>query len=406
MAKMKCLLAGVVFGVNAASSAAFAMNLSQTPLFIQDGVSPNIILSLDDSGSMERAFDEGNGGFGEDRHYIASSLNPIHFNPGIVYPVPLKADGTPYQTSFDQAYINGFKPSRGSIDLSSEYRPTYNYDNGNDHSLAYPGNDYSQQEAYYYRWNSSNRWCTSYYWHSHCYSKVVVPSDQQQNFANWYSFHRTRLLTTQTAANLAFHSLPESVRVGFQGLNSCDGFKNSDCYKNNQVRVFSGNHRDQFFDWLANLTAGGGTPLRSAMNRAGKQYKNTGINSPYAFVPYQTNEPVLSCRRNYHVMMTDGVWTGNRNYVYNVDSRTQSLPDGTTYTPMAPYADSRVNFPYKRSNVSNRKDGEDSLADMAFYYWYQDLAEDIENELPPLIRVEDENPTTQYWNPQNNPASW
>src|SRR5205807_7294938 len=58
------------------------------------------------------------------------------------------------------------------------------------------------------------------------WTRVLVSStsgiggtDERINFAVWYAYYRTRILTMKTAASLAFTPLTDSFRVGFITVN-------------------------------------------------------------------------------------------------------------------------------------------------------------------------------------------
>ena len=98
----------------AAGSHAAALDVSQSPLMLVDSVAPNLLFTLDDSGSMEFAFSpdglgdsefEVNGvivcpinsnGCRNTRRAKSSDFNPLYYNPDVKYVIPKKADGTKY----------------------------------------------------------------------------------------------------------------------------------------------------------------------------------------------------------------------------------------------------------------------------------------------------------------------
>jgi len=89
-----------------------AVTVDQSPLIIQRSLPPNVVLMLDDSGSM--AWD-----FMPDWDYLDTNLDPlrnaakngVYYNPDITYTPPLKADGTSYPNSpsLTGAYKDGFR---------------------------------------------------------------------------------------------------------------------------------------------------------------------------------------------------------------------------------------------------------------------------------------------------------
>ena len=362
--------------------------------------------------------------------------NALYYDPTVTYSAPYDANGNALTTSFTKAWINGYDTGLGNVNLSSAYKATVNYDpssssqttdvcNGtfsNGSSSCY-ANLSSTTGAYYYVYKQTNTGCTGtvttpVYTDSRCYTLVTVSStsgvggtDERQNFANWYSFYRTRNLTTVSGADRAFNGLSGNMRVAWINLDSCTSLANSNgCTGwdnggpyNNTIGAFSGTHRSDFFNWVSRLPADTNTPLRTALKTIGTYYQKSGVDSPYAFTPHVTDSPEYVCRPNYAVVMTDGLWNQDTITSYaNADNTAMTLPDGTKYTTNRnPYADSSSN----------------SLADIAFYYWANSLRPDLGTssslQYMPYTKnvtiVDNNNNTASlipYWNPQNDPASW
>lgn len=414
----------LVLAICAAAKTSYGASLTigQEPLFLTEGVAPNLFVTLDDSGSMERAYAPDDIGNFDGRRYKSAHYNPLYYNPNATYTLPKKVTYSSstglitlseYSTSYTQAYINGYRTNRGSVNLSNNYRPTETYvtTNTSQGFANNPSQDFSKNDrtsgvaAYYYVFDTTQQGCTSSTTNQleddNCYRKVSVSSSEQQNFANWYSFYRTRALATQSAANLAFLSLPENVRVTWQMLNSCYLAGNGTCSGgsgttySNPLRNFSGTHRQQFFDWLADTRVSGSTPLKAATQRVGTFLTTTGQNSPWAYNPGVASTPAYSCRPSYHILMTDGVWNETTNLgIGNVDGTNRTLPDGTTYTAQTPFRDG-----------ANRNYGS-TLADLAFKYWAEDANSSLSNDQKPFIPYANANANTQYWDPRNDPATW
>lgn len=133
-------------------------------------------------------------------------------------------------------------------------------------------------------------------------------AQELQNFANWYSYYRTRILMMKTVPGRVFAALgndPNSgaLRAGFVTINASSSarYLKVDDFKNNT-------HRQNWFTKLYSITPGSGTPLREALSRVGRHFAGvtTGINS---FMP---DDPIIaSCQRNYALLTTDGYWNGN-----------------------------------------------------------------------------------------------
>jgi type IV pilus assembly protein PilY1 len=507
LSKMAAVFYGVLI-VTAAAQADASVILADSPLFLTVTMPPNITLTLDDSGSMARAWvpeencdgsaNDINGCREQENRYEKSYVrNLLYYNPNVKYPAAKKADGSSMTTSFTNAWTDGFDTSKGAVDLSKDYRPTATLharsDDLEEWYMPHNGDDVqcrgsrtprcqirdasgtwdtpdtatscsddtdctgawstqrnnnsrvvgrsvvsalpAKMPAYYYVYNKSATGCASgtAYTNNDCYKMVIVSDssgtvdfnadgavdasekDERQNFANWYSFARTRNLATMTAATLAFSDLSPDARVAWQALNSCDslpttsckGWKKSDSAVSNAIGPFVDTatkpHKSDFWKWLTRVPTNSGTGLPEAMQRVGKYYQKSGENSPYDNNFSTNNSGEYECRRNYHIMMTDGIWNaavtsdvqdGNPT-VFLPDTATEPDPDIDRYQARAPYKDSNSN----------------TLADMAFQYWITDLRPDLKNNLLPIYvdRTAPANtdaPTTWFWNPRNDPATW
>ncbi|MDO5057337.1 MAG: PilC/PilY family type IV pilus protein [Lautropia sp.] len=221
--------------------------------------------------------------------------------------------------------------------------------------------------------------------------------EEYKNFANWYQYHRTRMHVAIASVGRAFASLPAGVRLGYGRINKgvtqqnaheiepIDGVDTSVIERG--VRLFKGEERRAFFEWLNNQIANGGTPLLEATRVVGEYYRRRDNNGPWSAVPGSNDpSPHISCRRSYHLLMTDGLYNitkdtlkgWNQIEADNVQGPRIFKPDGKTwwrYEPKPPYA----------------SDANRTLADFAMHYWYQDLRDDLRNDVP----VDDENPA--YW---------
>ena len=386
-------------------------DLSDTPLFTLAGVDPNIVLTMDDSGSMAWSFMPTDvGDYPNTKRAKSAAFNKIYYNPEVVYEPPVDEDGVSLgQASFTAAWDDGFnKSGSGSctVNLSSDYRPSWgginqNHCGSSNHSDGFYDRyaSSSSEPAYYYLYDDSRSGCNSSLTDDDCYQKVVVSAtsgvgdtvDERQNFANWYSYYRKRVYVTKTAATLAFERFNANIRVGYQRINnnSLTG-----------VLAFSGSRRENFFDWLHGLPASGGTPLLNAMDKVGGYFETA---SPYRDDPSDSGSTERSCRQNFHIMMTDGEWnSGSPSGFGNVDNSSQSIPSNdygvTGYIPRAPFKDANSTY----------------LADIAFRYWQKDLRPGKTNNVP--VNISDLSSDIDgdgdadnrdiFWNPKNDPADW
>lgn len=470
------LLIAASLGWVAAPVRSAPLNISDLPLFLTANIAPNVVLTLDDSGSMARAFTpdlcgnpnaicDNNPDSRLDHRYLKSShFNPIYYNPNINYTAPKNANGNALTTTFANAWVNGYVNSLpdispDSFNLASEYRPTaglrlttgtkshefmrhfssdvrcsgggtkycqYNSNVGGSGSANWVGMggasctsdaqcQLRQMPAYYYVFDESNNQCTGTAAQkkvdNDCYDIRIVSAtsgadrngdgvisaaeaDERQNFANWYSFYRTRSLATIASASLAFAEFDDTTRLAWQGLNSCRGStsslvdSNCDAWSgnlgfSNAIKPFAGTHKQNFYTWLFRQNTNSSTPLREAMVRAGSYFSTTGENSPYdndllTSGTVTATSGQLSCRKNFHILMTDGIWN-------------DSTPAGVSDV------DSSLAAPYRGT-------AEASLADVAYKYWSTDLTALANNLLPYIVEAGLE--PGQSNNPRNDPATW
>ncbi|HUX92083.1 MAG TPA: PilC/PilY family type IV pilus protein [Gallionellaceae bacterium] len=332
-------------------------DISSSPLASSSStaVKPNIYFILDDSGSMGWEYlpdtvDNNNSKY----CYRNYAYNLIYYNPNYTYTPPVYADGTSYpNASYNNAKSNGFDAASSSVNLQNGFKA---------------GNDSSGQQAYYYKHTSTpNGTCEA----NSKYALVQVPStsSEAQNFANWYSYYRTRIMLMQTAAGKAFKSITSGYRVGFSTI----GYTGTDSTVNEFLKIndFDATQKSLFYSKLYTSTAGGSTPLRAALSKAGRMYAGqllTGSDDPVKY----------SCQQNFTILSTDGYWntglenpanpTGDgcktnsaasTNYgAYGVDNQTcvGNMDGGTTAKPL-----------YDANAKSN------TLADVAMYYYQTDL---------------------------------
>ncbi|MBC7919399.1 MAG: hypothetical protein H7Y28_16470 [Rhodoferax sp.] len=208
-------------------------------------------------------------------------------------------------------------------------------------------------------------------------------AEERQNFANWFTYYRTRNLMARGAMMESFATVTNVFRVGFGRINkgsaSVDGTSTtvieSDTtkYGGGAVRAFDQTRKNQLFKWLQDLPANGGTPLPAALAAVGEYYKRSDAQGPWTDNPGGTNTVAdnKTCRRSYQLMMTDGYWNGTPPTVNNQDGSAGQKIIGTgrdyTYSPVAPFSDGSSN----------------TLADVAMKYWKTDLQSTIDNNVAP-----------------------
>ncbi|MBE0626666.1 MAG: hypothetical protein IH606_17840 [Burkholderiales bacterium] len=173
---------------------------------------------------------------------------------------------------------------------------------------------------------------------------------QLQNFANWYSYYRTRLLMMKTATGQAFSSVNKNYRVGFAKISSSGSpTVYVDTFWDNSDSVAGpvSTQRTTWYNALYNTTSSGSTPLRTALSDAGRYYAGKlGGADPVQF----------SCQQNFTLLSTDGYW--NTGDGYKIDgSSAVGNQDGTAPRPMYDGAQTSAQwtFTYARNYYSNTR---------------------------------------------------
>lgn len=311
-----------------------ATDIATLPVFSStppaNDVKPNIMFIMDDSGSMAWTHmpdqaDDFAGRYG----FASAHCNGIYYNPNVTYTPPVDAAGNSYANqSFTAAAKDGFGLTTGTVDLSVNFQAAVNAE-----VQATITSD-SAEPAYYYVYSGTqttekkkNYYDTNSVFYKECrstvgtttkhdgvnavntlFTKKVVSStsgpgntDERTNFANWYSYYRTRTNMMKTATGLAFKSLDDRYRVGFMVINRvhANSFLN--------IADYTGTQRTNFYTRLYDSRASGSTPIRQSLSEAGRYFANkiSTING------VTTTDPVqYSCQQNYAILSTDGVWNG------------------------------------------------------------------------------------------------
>ncbi|WP_449467198.1 pilus assembly protein [Stenotrophomonas humi] len=183
-------------------------------------------------------------------------------------------------------------------------------------------------------------------------------AEELQNFANWYQYHRTRNKMAKAGASEAFGRLGRNFRVGFDTIwNKGGGTANTlgstpaypIPYATNDG-LFEDKNRQDFYSKLQGAGASGNTPLHGALQRAGRYFSTDD--------PWKDGTGnMLACRQNYALLTTDGYW----------NQRTST----GGYNPFLGNAD-------QGSTYGDNYD--DTLADVAYYYWKNDLMPGLAND--------------------------
>ena len=170
------------------------------------------------------------------------------------------------------------------------------------------------------------------------FTKVIVtPSTITQNYRNWYTYYRTRMLMAKSATALAFRTLGDRFRVGFTTISS--RYVNGSNFLD--VADFDTTQKGNFYSSLNGAVPDSFTPLRGALSKAGRYYAKAAYQSDGSAQSY---DPVqFSCQKNFSILTTDGYWntdeevnsTGWTSYGPDRIDRTDvGQQDGTAPRPM------------------------------------------------------------------------
>ncbi len=364
-------------------------DIAQVPIYLGGVIEPNLMYIHDDSGSMGWAYlPDTISGTSTTKRGTSSAFNRQYYNPSITYPPAVDSlNVSRGNASFTAAWSNGYDTNRGAnlVNLSTAYRVSWS---------AFDSFVTAAEPAFYHVYDVTLGGCPpAALTKEACYRKVVVSAtsgpgatDERQNFANWYSYYRTRNFAAKGGISRAFASLGEGIRIGYGRINKgatvIDG--RSVAAVERGVRPFrdeadaTKKYRKQFFDWLFAVGNNSGTPLRRALDGAGQYFENVADTGPWSTTPGDAGGSFLACRKSFTVLMTDGYW--NSDEALTAGARANN--DGTNgnvisgqkgesyaYTARSPFSDTHTN----------------TLADVAMHYWKRDLAPGIRNQVPTSV---------------------
>lgn len=349
----------------------------------------------------------------------SSSWNTIYYNPNIRYQPWYKSDGSLFPEYPPSASpLEPMNPTGTKVDLSTStnYGTSVNFCRSTSNAgINRTNNDTSTPTCGTLNASGETIWHATYYDYNATtgvYTRqriattditypVIRPATRTdctlsgsnrsctqakelQNFANWFTYYRTRNKLAIAASTRAFATAEEGTfRLGYGRINKTDSTAidnvNTKTIQRG-VRTFSGTDKNNFFNWLHVMPAQSVTPLRRAMDDVGKYYQRTDNRGPWGNTP-GTDDGIavtsqLQCRKSYHIMMTDGFWNGDpastSGATANVDNTNGPVitgPNGQSaqYVKARPYLDAYGN----------------TLADVAMYYWNRDLRPDLENRVKP-----------------------
>ena len=427
---MRKLFAGLFSVLVAASPAQATTPISDNPLILNVTAAPNVLMVLDNSGSMlwealpdafislwsfESSIRTGtaNSEYVPDYDDLnilnvamrTSQINRVYYNPNVTYRRWTNADGTQYDNS-NPTNAKATPSASSGINLTAQQSGTFRWarnitattfafnntlvprspsppctltdtDGSRDVDTraclqtfwpmtfyVYKGTGSDLERVNYYRYqirgNVADRLdlatglvdaITTFTWEGGITRTIA---EEQQNFANWYTFSRSRRDAAKSGVSAAFSTLGDNYRIGFRPMNGTTGQLDIPLTGN-----FSGTNRETWFTNMLASSGSGSTPLRVALAQAGEYYRTTTGEAD----PWGPAEPdgLLGCRQSFTILTTDGYYNDLDSSVTAVNGSIGNA-DGSKG---APYADSRSL----------------TLADIAMYYYANDLRTDIPNKV-------------------------
>ena len=242
------------------------------------------------------------------------------------------------------------------------------------------------EPAHYYRcqpsaWSSYPNPAVGPFNTGKCEKFIITSEAEKQNFANWYSYYRTRNYASKAGIGRAFEKLDPNVRLGW-GLINKKNFALIDGKNVNTViqgvRTFDQARKKQFLEWLYKVQPAsmnnppvfistlastekdaGGTPLRRALDSAGQYFDRQTLpnslgpwaDNPASSTTVPTAEKAAACRKSFTILMTDGYW----------NSAAAATPGIVNVN-----VDGNAPNPFRDSYAN-------TLADISWYYWSKKL---------------------------------
>jgi len=375
--------------------------LSNQPLFLSDIVKPNVMLMIDDSGSMDfehtptkRALalypgdttdwvylDPTPNEEQEWRQFCAA-YNATAYDPNVTYtPWSGKDDaGNAYTDApVDAAPYNAYDTSGETVNL--ETSDCQEGDIQNENACASGGHGF-----FYVKWNDANG--NGVYDAKECLPPLSsMPTDgtfqdnvssggegqlvwvsnmsasEKQNYANWFTYYRKREYVAKRA--LSELVAGADMRMGLGTLHN-----------NNNVETLVADISDTdpdpdkttLLDNISRIYSNGGTPLRRRLEDVGQYFdQNDGADGGFGQSPILSEAEGGACQQNFTIVMSDGYWNSYDPNVGNADGDDNTSFDG------ASYAD----------------DYDNTLADVAMNYYERDLSNTLDNLVPTQSGVDE-----------------
>ena len=199
-------------------------------------------------------------------------------------------------------------------------------------------------------------------------------TDERTNFANWWSYYRTRINMMKSSLGTAFQALGSTYQVGFATMNNNGG---SDMVN---IAPFTSTQKNAWYNKIYHTSPSGGTGLITALANVGKLYAHKLSGNKLNGV--SVTDPVgYSCQQNFTILSTDGYWNVSNTSASLTGTAVGNQDGGDATIVYGPAAGQTIaaNQPYCDGNTtcsgsSNSGSGSsNTLADVAMYYYMNDI---------------------------------
>jgi type IV pilus assembly protein PilY1 len=207
---------------------------------------------------------------------------------------------------------------------------------------------------------------------SDCLSSTGTYDEEMTNFANWYTYYRSRMKMMKTAAGRAFTSIDDTYRVGFITINPGNPVTATKYLKVADFTTTAGGHKQAWYTKLYGQSAGLFTPLREALSRVGWMFAgklNTGLTSG---IPTTDDPMTASCQPNFAILSTDGYWNkeAGQNLAGGAIGNQDNVDSGYSTRAAGAFDGALLSGTTASDTVAG---GAGTLADVAMYYYKTDL---------------------------------
>lgn len=132
-----------------------------------------------------------------------------------------------------------------------------------------------------------------------CAGATCTYAQEMTNYANWWTYYRTRMQSMKTSASQAFKAIDNRYRVGFITINNPAG----NYLPIGKYEAGNGQQKNNWYNRLFATNPSGGTPLRASLATVGRIYAGRR--------PVGSADPVeYACQPNFTLLTTDGYWNG------------------------------------------------------------------------------------------------